>query len=104
MSEQQDEVNEETRYWRLLRKRRQQNHQEWAAANLAVLQMSGLTYTVRPDALIFREPGKPRVNFFLTTGRWYDIEANKTFRGGATKFVEWYAKQRHDKVRTPRKR
>jgi hypothetical protein len=45
-------------------------------------------------ACLFREPGKPRVDFYPSTGRWRTVgrEPEKVHRGGARAFIAWYAK------------
>ena len=96
--------SEETRYWQVMRKRKQERHQSWHDANLAVLAASGLAYEMRPDSVLLREQGKPRVNFYLTTGRWHDIDNEQTHRGGAARFVEWYKRQPPPPVKKPPKR
>ena len=40
---------------------------------------------------LIREGKKPKVYFYLPTGRW--ISSNKIFRGGAKLFLNWYSKQ-----------
>jgi hypothetical protein len=42
---------------------------------------SGSTY-------LFREDGKPKVDFYPGTGRWK--VKNKMYKGGAEKFLHWY--------------
>lgn len=83
------------------------DHEPWRQKNLAILRASGLAFTERADALIFREPGKPRVDFYPATGRWRVVgegpdrrfragqrgEDGRTFRGQARAFLAWYAKQ-----------
>lgn len=43
------------------------------------------------NLLLFREQGKPKVDFYLGTGRWRS--KNKTYKGGAKSFLIWYSKQ-----------
>lgn len=62
--------------------------------NLEVLGGSGLEFDFRDvngGICRFREPGKPKVYFFLTTGRW--TGGGKVFSGGARSFLGWYEKQ-----------
>lgn len=44
---------------------------------------------------VFRENGKPKVNFWLSTGRWLVVGNPKRkkahYNGGAEVFLEWYA-------------
>lgn len=83
------------------------DHDKARTENLALLRESGLRFAERPDAVLFREPGKPRVDFYPPTGRWRLVgegpdrrfrccqrgEDGRTFRGGARAFLAWYAKQ-----------
>jgi hypothetical protein len=84
---------------------RSARHAEWYAENMAALRASGLRFEERPTSVLFREPGKPRVDFYPHTGRWRvvgerpDPKARRrgadgrTLRGGAKAFLGWYAKQ-----------
>jgi hypothetical protein len=85
-------------------------HRRIAEKNLRILCANGLRFEVRksPDGLLgasalFREPGKPRVDFYLSTGRWRvgGASASRTMRGGARGFVAWYAR-RNSEVRRAR--
>jgi len=86
------------------------DHEPWRQENLAILRASGRRFVERLDACLFREPGKPRVDFYPATGRWRVVGAGpdrrftrsifqprgkdgRTFRGGAKDFLGWYQKQ-----------
>lgn len=72
----------------------QERHAEWKAANLEALRKSGIPFEERPEACLFRAPGKPLVDFYPSTGRWRVVAGQrKTLRGGAVAFLAWYAKQ-----------
>lgn len=74
----------------------QARHAEWKQKNMAVLGESGAIFTVtnHGETLLFRQPGKPKVDFYPSTGRWRIVGAtSKTFSGGAQSFLNWYAKQ-----------
>lgn len=45
----------------------------------------------RPNSVLFRFTHKPKADFFPSTGRWRS--QNRTYRGGAAKFLNWYNKQ-----------
>jgi hypothetical protein len=84
----------------VLDEERKARHAEWHVANMAVLRASGVPFTERPTACLFRETGKPKVDFFPHTGRWVIVgtpggtkRANRQTTGGAAKFLAWYAKQ-----------
>jgi len=70
-------------------------HAEWKRNNTAVLQASGISFTITnaSETFLFREPGKPKVDFYPSTGRWRVAGQSRTFSGGAAKFLDWYAKQ-----------
>jgi hypothetical protein len=73
---------------------RQERHREWKAENLDLLRTSGLTYrlTNNNETAVFRERGKPKVDFYPSTGRWRVVSGNaRTMGGHAMKFIEWYA-------------
>lgn len=73
------------------------DHDRWHREQLAALRASGLTFEERPEAVIFREPGGPFVDFYPSTGRWRVVgkgAPKQTFRGGVEAFLGWYAKQR----------
>ncbi len=80
-----------------VRAERQDRHAQWFEQNMAVLRASGLRFSVRPTAVLFREKGKPRVDFYPHTGRWRIVGApngpTRPLRGGANAFLAWYAKQ-----------
>lgn len=89
----------ETRYeWR-------DRHVRIAETNLGILRKSGLRFEVRETrdgllgaSVLFREPGKPRVDFFLSTGRWRVVGDGKQRlrRGMALGFLAWYRRQKSE--------
>lgn len=74
---------------------RQQQHADWKRKNMETLSASGAIFTVtnHGETLLFRMTGKPRVDFYPSTGRWRVAGLTKTFSGGAESFLRWYAKQ-----------
>jgi len=50
---------------------------------------NGECVVIRPDQSL--HPGKPKVDFFPSTGRWR--ANNKTFSGGANAMITWYHNQ-----------
>ena len=44
-------------------------------------------------AIIFREPGAPRIDFFPGTNRWRDVDTKKMYEGDAHDFIDWYKQQ-----------
>lgn len=78
-----------------MKSHRQERHADWKQRNLAVLNASGVIFTTTNygETLLFREAGKPKADFYPSTGRWRVAGLTKTFRGGAEAFLRWYEKQ-----------
>lgn len=74
---------------------KQERHQEWKAQNMAVLNSSDLNFKAVnfEETVLIREPGKPKVDFFPSSGRWRVAGVARTFQGGAQSFLDWYRKQ-----------
>ncbi len=77
-------------------------HVRIAEMNLRILRANKAPFELResPDGLLgatvlFREAGKPRVDFYVSTGGWRVVGAgaSRMKRGGARAFLAWYAKQ-----------
>lgn len=83
-----------------MRAHKQARHAEWKQKNIETLLRSSHTLTINnnEETVLFREAGKPKVDFYPSTGRWRVVGATKTFptrtfRGGASNFLQWYEKQ-----------
>jgi len=84
--------------YKAMKEERQQRHQKWNKLNKDILFACGLKYKqTSSECFTFRNEGKPKVDFYPSTGRWRDTDLNKTYSGGAKQFVEWYNKQKLDK-------
>ena len=69
-------------------------HANWKVKNLKVIENSGILHRkAGGETVLFREEGKPKVDFYPSTGRWRMPGKAKTFRGGARSFINWYNKQ-----------
>lgn len=81
-----------------MRSHRQQKHADWNERNTAILLQGKLKLTIKSggEVILFREPGKPKVDFYPSTGRWRIPDKNQTFRGGAESFLRWYEKQKEE--------
>jgi hypothetical protein len=91
--------------FKTMRELRQERHSEWFEKNMAALRAAGLLardrVALRSTAVLFREYGRPKVDFYPHTGRWRIVGAPcgaserdpRPMRGGAEAFVRWYAKQ-----------
>ena len=87
------ERNEETDLWRQVKEETKARHARWHAQNRAILESSGIAYTDKGEALLFRNPGKPSCDFYPSTGRWKVNDGHGTMRrGGARAFLTWYTK------------
>ena len=79
------------------REMKQERHADWFAKNMEALRASGLTFTEHQTSIVFREPGKPQVDFYPHTGRWRVVgkgaPKREPFRGGAKAFLRWYERQ-----------
>ena len=89
-----DEPSEFVEMCRDLTEERKKRHQEWHVANMRILEAAPFKYTVtaKGTCLLFREIGKPNVDFYPHTGRWK--AGARMYSGGAAAFVKWYQKQR----------
>jgi len=65
--------------------------------NWSVLDECGIPFEERASSVLFREPGKPKCDFYPGTGRWRVAGDTRTYRGGARKFLDWYRAQCADK-------
>jgi len=73
---------------------KRERHAKWKVENLKVIKESGIPHKLAsPETVIFREDGKPKCDFYPSTGRWRIPGEVKTFRGGARSFINWYRKQ-----------
>lgn len=83
-------MNETTEMWREVRKDKQERHAKLYQQNKSILVASGIPFEDKGETLLFRQPNKPKVDFYPSTGRWK--YKNDFMRGGAKAFLEWYRK------------
>ena len=78
-----------------LREARRERHANWHETNLRILMESNVKFraTNNGETLLFREPDKPKVDFYPSTGRRRVARVKDTFSGGAHAFLAWYRKQ-----------
>lgn len=82
--------------FRAMRSHTQRVHATWNRINTKAIKKSGIPYLDRGETFCFREEGKPKVDFYPSTGRWREVgtsERKPTLRGGAKAFLGWYRKQ-----------
>ncbi len=75
---------------------RRLRHAGWKIKNMKALTASRIPFkeTNGGESILFRDPGKPKVDFYPSTGRWRDVSNNKTHSGGGAKFIAWYQTQK----------
>jgi len=83
--------------FRAMNQARKEHHAAWKESNTKIIESSGIPYLARPESLLFREEGKPKVDFYPSTGRWRVAGVKRTFSGGAKSFLGWYRKQYNDR-------
>ncbi len=80
--------------YRAVRADKQKRHATYWEKNTEALESSGLTYRVASrECYCFREPQKPGVDFYPSTGRWRVVGWKYPMSGSAKKFLIWYSKQ-----------
>jgi hypothetical protein len=80
--------------YRQFKELRQERHRQWREINTNILDVCGIPYRkadVFGNCYLIREEGKPKVDFYPSTGRW--VSGGQTFSGGASKFIKWYGDQ-----------
>ncbi|MFA5424796.1 MAG: hypothetical protein WC374_13160 [Phycisphaerae bacterium] len=70
---------------------KKERHTQWHAENLRIIAESKIPCTAKSEVVLFRESGKPKVDFYPSTGRWK--VGNQIYSGGAQSFLNWYNKQ-----------
>jgi hypothetical protein len=53
--------------------------------------LEGMSFVFKRTVCLFREEGKPKVDFYPHTGRWK--VKHRMYKGGAASFISWYSKQ-----------
>lgn len=75
--------------FRALTEARKIRHQEWNCHNRKIIDESGIAFVDKGETLLFRNIIK--ADFYPSTGRWRSN--NKTYSGGAQKFLDWLKKE-----------
>ena len=77
--------------------KRNEHPAHWKAGNTSIIVASKIPHTASLDgeAMHFREPGMPRVDFFPATGTWCMTGGMTILTGGASKFLKWYKSKRN---------
>lgn len=80
--------------YKKMHEEKQARHASWKEEAIRVLSESGIPHRMAgEETIIFRESGKPKVDFYPSTGRWRVAGVVHTFRGGVRSFLSWYKKQ-----------
>lgn len=72
-----------------------ERHADWKKENTAIISRSGIPFRSanNGEAILFRQPGKPKVDFYPSTGRWRIPGRKGIFGGGAENLLSWYGSQ-----------
>ena len=84
-------MSETIETFRDMAEQRKARHKQWNAHNRQVLVEANMIFTDKGETLLFRESGKPQVDFYPSTGRW-KVDGIM-YSGGAKRFLEWYQAQ-----------
>ncbi len=85
MNEQMD-----TEDWKSYRAERAQERRQQGLVEVRHILASGVKYTDRPTAMLFRDLPKRSADFYPTTCRWKDNLTGKYHKGGALRFLAWW--------------
>lgn len=83
--------------WRSNRARLRSKHAANKTENTRLIVQSGLPHVITNsgETISFRQPEKPPVDFWPSSGKWRICrEKEVTYNGGAASFLGWYAKQK----------
>lgn len=84
-------MSEDSELYEAMDRARKERHAEWKVVNMQAIKDSGIFYRVAsPETILFRNPGKPKADFYPSTGRWRTPQSGKTYNGGAKAFISWY--------------
>ena len=86
-------MSNQVEVFRAIKRDRQERHLNDHKKNMHILNQLLLgRYQVKNqgECCIFREIGKPNVDFDPSTGRWRVYGQKRTLRGGGYSFVQWY--------------
>lgn len=60
---------------------------------IKALSEKQISYKDNGQIIMFREPNKPKVDFYRTKGNWRLPVKGKMMYGGWRKFLDWYERQ-----------
>lgn len=79
--------------YKMMNDLRKDRHAKMFDYNMRVLNdlQGQIDFDFKDTVCLFRERGKPKVDFYPHTGRWKVM--NKVYSGGVQSFLNWYRKQ-----------
>ncbi len=78
--------------FRMMRDEKKKRHAVNYEKNMTTLINCDLAFDLKDAVVLFREVGKPKIDFYPHSGKWKS--GNKIYNGGAQSFLNWYKKQR----------
>ena len=78
-----------------MQKHKKDTHSRWKSENLKAIVESKIPCTIKDEVILFREQGKPKVDYYQSSNSWKHIRKsnNRMMYGNAIKFLNWYIKQ-----------
>lgn len=78
--------------YKIMNEMKKERHARWHKENREVIDESKIPYTDKGEALLFREVGKMKADFYPSTGRWkHTVDGRAVVKsGGAKNFLDWY--------------
>lgn len=78
-----------------MRKHKKETHARYKSENMRVIADSKIPCTVKDEVILFREHGKPKVDYYPSSNSWKHIKKpnNRMMYGNAVRFLNWYKKQ-----------
>jgi hypothetical protein len=81
--------------FRMMRENKKENHARFKESNIKNIIDSKIPCTIKDEVVLFREQGKPHIDYYPSSNRWKVIKKpnHKMMYGNAIKFIVWYEKQ-----------
>lgn len=79
-----------------MRLNKKMKHEVYFHENLKAITESKIKCQKKGEVVLFREEGKPKVDYYLSANSWRHIRRpnNKMMYGNAISFLNWYKKQK----------
>ena len=72
----------------IMKQMKKEKHSENYTENVRIIEESGIAHIKKETAILFRNDGYPKADFYPHTGRWK--YGYSMCRGGASMFLKWY--------------